>query len=373
MVDTDYNDSDILFEAHFSFQIAEHFVCIYFGIEIFIRLMAFDRKLNAFADKWFVFDFILVAMTITETWLMTLVIYFTSETNDGNLKNASLLRLLRLLRLFRMARLVRLLRALPELMILVKGMALAARSVLLTLFLLTVIIYVFAIGFTQLSQKKVDYFRSVPKSMNTLLLHGCFGEDLPDVVYQAGDLHWGLGALMVAFVLLASLTVMNMLVGVLVEVVSVVAKIENETLQVQFVQTKLAETLSELDSNGDCQISRTEFESILVHPQAARALHEVGVDVVGLIDFTDFIFQGAEKITFKIFMDTVLQLRGSNAATVKDIVDLRKCVLQEMLRFETSIVRMLGKTLGGTMPKARRTISAGDDSIKDNLPATDLN
>merc|ERR1711920_807805 len=55
---------------------------------------------------------------------------------------------------------------------------------------------------------------------------------------------------------------------------------------------------------------------------------------IGLVDFADFIFDGdgcgAEEdepeLDFPKFMDVVLQLRGSNNATVKDVVDLRKFV-----------------------------------------------
>mmetsp|Transcript_1006 Transcript_1006/g.3600 ORF Transcript_1006/g.3600 Transcript_1006/m.3600 type:complete len:90 (-) Transcript_1006:153-422(-) len=43
----------------------------------------------------------------------------------------------------------------------------------------------------------------------------------------------------------------------------------------------------------------------------------------------DFIFKGVEELTFPDFMEVVLQLRGSNGATVRDVVDLRKWVAEE--------------------------------------------
>jgi voltage-gated sodium channel len=336
-IDTDYNHAALLTKADTIFQVAEHSVCGYFTLELLIRFLAFEVKRNCLRDYWFIFDAILVLMTIGETWVMTGIISLTAASSDGNLKNASLLRLIRLLRLLRMARLVRLLRAMPEIMILLKGLSMATRSVLMTLLLLSVIIYVFAITFTQLTSGEVPFFLTVPESMNTLLLHGCFGEDLPDVVNTVGGHNPALGALMVCFVLLASLTVMNMLVGVLVEVVSVVAAVEKETLQVGFVRTKLHGILRELDADGDSCISRTEFQNILLMPEAARALQEVGVDVVGLIDFADFIFARDAKISFRDFMDTVLQLRGTNTATVKDVVDLRKAIMVELQLIESCI------------------------------------
>ena len=62
----------------------------------------------------------------------------------------------------------------------------------------------------------------------------------------------------------------------------------------------------------------------------------IGVDMVSLVDFADLIFEeqgmprggdDAEaqdiRISFSAFVKQVLLLRGSNTATVKDMVDLR--------------------------------------------------
>merc|ERR1712137_523666 len=109
-----------------------------------------------------------------------------------------------------------------------------------------------------------------------------------------------------------------------------------EALELNFVKAKMVEVLqnAEVDVNKDMLISKTEFRDILLNREATKALHEVGVDVVGLVDFVDFIFgsdfeedgdQGT-SLSFSDFMEVVLQLRGSNKATVKDVVDLRKFV-----------------------------------------------
>merc|ERR1719183_2384679 len=91
---------------------------------------------------------------------MTLVLLFvTSDDSSGGestgLGNASLLRLLRLLRLSRMARMARLLRSMPELLVLIKGMIAAIRSVFFTLLLLFLLLYVFSILFRQLTMESL--------------------------------------------------------------------------------------------------------------------------------------------------------------------------------------------------------------------------
>merc|ERR1719436_2163731 len=77
-------------------------------------------------------------------------------------------------------------------------------------------------------------------------------------------------------------------------------------------------------------ISKQECEALLMTPEAAQALQNIGVDVVGLVDLMDYIFQEENDLSFLKFMETVLQLRGSNTATVKDIVDLRKFMAQAL-------------------------------------------
>eukprot|EP00427_Karlodinium_veneficum_P004033 CAMPEP_0169154616 /NCGR_PEP_ID=MMETSP1015-20121227/52837_1 /TAXON_ID=342587 /ORGANISM="Karlodinium micrum, Strain CCMP2283" /LENGTH=632 /DNA_ID=CAMNT_0009224879 /DNA_START=55 /DNA_END=1948 /DNA_ORIENTATION=- len=300
-IDTDYNHAEMLVTAEPIFQIAEQFFCAYFSFEWFCRFMAFKKKRNGFRDAWFVFDSIMVLMMVLETWVMTFIMLATGVGGSGGMGNASILRLARLLRLSRMARMARLLRAMPELMILIKGMVAAMRSVFFTMLLLALLDYVFAILFTQLTAETVVgdiYFYSVPKSMHTLLLDGTLLDNVGTVVRAAR-----FSAIFYIFVLLAALTVMNMLIGVLCEVVSAVAKLE--------------------------------------------MLQEVGVDPAGLIDVADFIFEQAENdkkdqsnedgdienrsdkpknLTFGKFMEHVLQMRGTNMATVKDIVDFRKFV-----------------------------------------------
>jgi hypothetical protein len=244
-----------------------------------------------------------------------------------------------------MARMVRLLRANPELMVLVKGMTVATRSVIFTLTLLTIIIYVFAIAFTQLAEGTelaVERFSSVPAAMSTLLLWGTL-PDMADLVEQVGGVNPLYSVLMLIFILLASLTVLNMLIGVLCEVVSVVSAVEKEQMTVQFVKSKLLQLIETcgVDRDGNKFISRDEFATLLVMPEGARIIQDIGVDVVGLVDFADHIFSNGTELSFQEVFELVLQLRGTNTSTVRDIVDLRKFLVDLSRDSEESIVERI--------------------------------
>jgi len=347
-IDTDHNVADQLLDAQPVFQIAEHFFCVYFSFEWFVRFKSFKRKRNGLRDAWFVFDSSLVFMMVGETWGMTIIMLASGGAGGGDLGNASILRMARLLRLSRMARMARLFRAMPELLILIKGMVAAMRSVLFTLCLLAIIIYVFGIAFRQLvgdlakNEEGYSYFGSVPTAMHTLLIDGTLMDGTGAVIKELGNLGYFYAALFYVFILLAALTVMNMLIGVLCEVVSAVAATEKESLTVSFLHGQLKSVMktSGLDKDNDGRISKQEFSTLLEYPTACRALKEVGVDVINLVDNIDFIFpedeqmdgddEGAayveRQLSFGDFMELVLMLRGSNNATVKDIVDLRKFI-----------------------------------------------
>jgi len=157
---------------------------------------------------------------------------------------------------------------------------------------------------------------------------------------------WYAAILFFGFIILAGITVMNMLVGVLVEVVSVVASTEKEALTLGFVKSKLDAilTMTGVDHDGNGCISKVEFLQIMDNHTATTALREVGVDVVGLIDFVDFIFDadddGSQELTSAEFMELVVQFRGTNMATVKDIVDLRKFMRTQLEKMQRKTAAM---------------------------------
>lgn len=325
--DTNSNNSSSLLDARIDFQIAEIFFCSYYALEWFIRFMAFERKCNCLRDGWFVFDSILVFLMVGETFVVTMLLLIVSQDGPTSFGfgNAGILRLFRLLRLTRMARM---LRSMPELMILIKGMAAATTSVFFIMCLQLILLYVFAIAFTQLAadtQMGAYYFPNVLHSMYTLLLYGTFLDNLSSFCDEVGAESGLCLALIFIFVLLSACTVLNMLIGILCEVVNTVTTVEKEEMTVLFVTNKLQKVLDELDSNNDGQLSKEEFEHILQVPAAARALEEVGVDPVSIVDCGNFIFGegGGTDLPFKKFMEVLLTLRSDNKCTLRDVISLR--------------------------------------------------
>merc|ERR1719335_527190 len=159
--------------------------------------------------------------------------------------------------------------------------------------LLTLLTYVFAIAFTQLavgSDVGDVYFANVSHSMYSLLIYLTFLDDLSVMGDDIRAEIWYLLPIAFIFVALAALTVMNMLIGVLCEVVSAVAESERAEMRAETLTMNLTDIMKNLDSNGNNMICYAEFVNIIQSTRAIQVLDEVGVDACKLMDFADLFF-----------------------------------------------------------------------------------
>ncbi|CAE7319040.1 unnamed protein product, partial [Symbiodinium necroappetens] len=315
-VDVTYNDQLLLINSQPIFIIMENLFCTYFFLEVWpivIRFGAFRRKCNVFRDYWFVFDLALVLAMVLDTWVLLAIM--ASSDMDVSVVNSSSLRLLRIIRISRLARVARILRSVPEMMILFQGMGVASRSVICTVSLLVILVYVFALVFMQLLRGTAAgdaYFPSITKGMFALFFHGCLGEFLPNLAEAVFDEGIDVGFFLILFVFLGPLTVMNMVVAVLVHVVSSVATLQQKN-----------------QHNGQ---SLSQLRQI---PLSAMAVFlEVGVDVIAILKDPDIIFGGYSvgevRLPIDELLDEVITLRGSNFTTVKDLVQLKNQLVREL-------------------------------------------
>jgi len=258
-----------------------------------VRFVAFKCKRDAFKDAWFLFDFILVLLMVWETWVEVGLFMLCGNLNSWSPKGASILRVLRVIRITRVARMARLLSSFPELMILLKAILLAVRSVCSTLFLLIITVYVFAVAFVQTlsgTEAGQGCFDSVPLGMHCLIMNGILSSqaDIINKMLSAGLVYY-VG--MLVYALLAALTLGNMLIGVICEVVGSVADVERERVMVGDVKHTIGRLLFHIDADHSRTISKSEFVSMLGNQEAIRRLNDVGVDPVALVDYAEFIFK----------------------------------------------------------------------------------
>jgi len=171
------------------------------------------------------------------------------------------------------------------------------------------------------------FFPTVLEGMHNLIVFATFLDNLSFFIVNIKLDNTLCFILAWTYISLASLTVMNMLIGVLCEVISAVAEEEKEGMMVEKVNDKFGEIVSKLDTNSDGTLCWDEFQKILDYPEALKALNEVNVDPESMVDMAeDLFFEDGEPVslTFQEFMEMVLDLRGGQGATVKDIMSLGK-------------------------------------------------
>jgi len=233
------------------------------------------------------------------------------------------------LSLLQLVRVGRLLRGVPELAILLKGLWAASRAVFFCWCLLVLVLYIFGMIMVALARGNdvgEKYFKNVPEAMHTLFLTGNL---FSGVASAASEMQQDPIIEVFFFGYIAvGLCIIVLSIGVLCEVVSSVAAVEKEALMVQWATSTLRELHEDPDGSGS--ISKASFEQLIVRPEAANTLQACGIDVICLVDMVDDIFVEQQDICFSEFMDRILKLRGSNAATVKDLVDIRRFIMTEL-------------------------------------------
>jgi len=221
----DYNSGSWLF------QVPDQLFCAFYCFELAIQFKAYKCKCDAFRNRWFVFNAFLVCQMVFETWIM-LALGMMLKNNQAveSLGNLKILRLARLTRLFRLARFMR---AMPELLFMFKGIIAATRSVGLTLGMLVCLLFVVGMTMKQLSEGTSmgsKYFPNVLAAMYNLSMHGAFLDNVAEVMSEVCSESWLCGLFFAIFIIAAALTLMNMLVGVLCDVMGAVAQKEKEKL-----------------------------------------------------------------------------------------------------------------------------------------------
>ncbi|EEQ98642.1 conserved hypothetical protein [Perkinsus marinus ATCC 50983] len=258
------------------FDVGEHIFGFCFTFEILVRIFAYRNKMDFFNDKhlrfWNLFDLCLVVMMIIEIWVLPIV-----DADTSTLGSLSVLRLLRLLRITRVFRMV------PELGMMVKSMAAAARSVSSTLAIILALMYVFAIILTNWAKhseerlaKEVDgtpgffdeMFGTIPKSMLTLWQVLVF-DDTFSLIRATLSESFACGALLLVFILLGAFMILNILIGVICEIVSDTTETEKDKL----LRERIVEVFDAMDVDGSGTLTENEFNA-----QAAYRLQKLGVD-----------------------------------------------------------------------------------------------
>ena len=174
-------------------QVFDQIVIWIFCVEIVLRIYAHGLKF--FRDPWSIFDFIVVAITLT-------------PSNDS----------LAVLRSLRVLRVLRLVSAVPRLRRIVAALLHAVPGVVAIGVLLLLVFYVFAVISTKLFGSAFpDWFGTIGASMFTLFQIMTLESWSMGIVRPVMEVYsWG-WIVFVAFIVLSSFTVLNLFIAIIID------------------------------------------------------------------------------------------------------------------------------------------------------------
>jgi hypothetical protein len=344
-IDIDLNGAKSSQEKPSFFKVVEMFFFVYFLLEILIRFGAFYHKYNVFMDFWFQFDACLVFLMVLDEALPLFL---------DDAPNTSVLRVARLVKICRLARMAKIFNRWPELLVLIRGIGIAVRSVLSSLVLMLFLVYMFAVIFRYLVVETPmgdKYFPSVFVGMKWLVLTAAM-PDAIGFIEDMGEQNVIFGILIFLFVIASSLTLLNMLIGVLCEVITGVSAAEREGVKIHIVKEHLMKVFAKAGFviyDETTIINRDKFQTLMLDMTFIQGMRDVNVDPVGLIDFIDFIFKDVEcqdhhGVTFLKFVEMTVKLGGTNVATVKDVIDMRQVIIRRMFDIERTVKKTKAHT-----------------------------
>jgi hypothetical protein len=234
-----------------------------------------------------------------------------------------------------------------------------------------VFLYIFGIVFTDQFKRAEDpalVFRygNLHLSMFTLFMAGTLLDNLIDIMEElreSPEAGWGWIGIFWFFILLSSFTVLNMLIGVLCEVVTETSNHEAENSMVELAREEITAVFESIDTSGDGTVSKEEFSLMKEKEEVKAALEKVGVEPKHFFALSDVLFEPSEQVgkekevvdgrdisgkktkkvgeseeesvelEFDDFLEMVISQRPEKTASVMDAALLRQM-------FRTIIVRL---------------------------------
>ena len=204
----------------------DYFITFVFLTEILIRMIAEKSLIDFFKSSWNVFDFVIVAISLIPI-----------ESLDSIL-------LARLVRVFRLLRLVSFI---PQFRILIESFITAIPRVGYILLFMFVEFYIFAaIGSILFSEVSPMHWGNVGLAMLTLFQTATL-EGWPDLMYQSLEVQSFSWIFFVVFIILNSLVFMNMIIGVIIDVI--VKANENDSPENIKLLNEINNRLEKIESN----------------------------------------------------------------------------------------------------------------------------
>lgn len=351
---TGRNDADMFF------YIATKIVSLWFLLEISLRIAAEGPSgfiCHSRHRSWNIFDSFVVGMDLVEFGIESV-----SGFNEESETNVAAVRMLRVLRIARALRIVRLARVFKELRLMVLSIFKSGMSLLWSMVLLGIIIYIFGI---YLMQDVTDHMSNLPAdeegTAQTLLLRKRFGS-LTETIYTlfmavSGGLSWVdisdplididplNGVVLCFFIFFTIFAMLNIITGIFVETAfRSVHSDQEEVIQEELHEEnsalrQLQRLFEEADTDKSGEVSLDEFEILLANDRTRALMKNMGLSMVEARTMFDMIdMDNSGNVSINEFVVSCMRMRGG--AKSVDLITLmyeNKRVAESWRKFEISV------------------------------------
>merc|ERR1719380_115905 len=187
-------------------------------------------------------------------------------------------------------------------------------------------------------------FDDMSSSMYTLSLAGTMCDDITSVtIIMLDEEHYGMFAAFLLFVVVSSFTALNMLLGIVCEVIVEVKENEFEKKLIDDVKDKILDTFEALDVDGSGKISKTEFAKLTENEEVMEALALMEVNSGHLLSLSDSLFESDNdqeeevELDFADFLRVLVHLRPGQDASVMDVAETRKTMRRAIKKTEAKL------------------------------------
>jgi len=336
--------------------VLEVYFLVIYSVELSLRFLAYGAR-EFISDYWNLADAGLILMSFIDTTISAL-------DEDSSSVVSSLVVYLRLLRVIRLLRVLRLVK---KLWLIVQGVINSMRAIAWSWFLLIIIIYLFALLITFISEEYVWdpdmdlYFGTVWKSWFTMF-QVVTTEGWPDIARITMRHNWLMFLLFFTFLSFSTFSVLNVVVGIFVEgTIAAARKHEEESAMSAKIGHKkevavMKAIFMAADTDGSGYLTREELEETQDNPELLAKLKDLQIDLQGLHGWFDLLdYDGSGKVDADEFVQSMLAARGP--PTKKDL--LETCLgLRKVTKNVRANISEVSHACGHEMEQTRDKIAA---------------
>jgi len=324
-------------DATQAFRVIEVFFCVFFTAELLLRLYAYRCQFFRSGDWWNYFDLMLVLFQLVDELTIAIV---GSTGSQSFMKDMSVVRLVRVLRLLRILRLLRVIRFVTELRKVIYLIMGSLPSFFWTMVLLTLLVYILAVFFTQIVADSMDewgpgaseqmqqqealrfFFGSTLLSTLTLYKAVTGGVDWQDISTPVFELVSPFAGLMfIFFNAFAVLVLLNLVTGVFVDGAMKLSRADKEMELLE----KAYKLFQRTDEDGSGDITWDEFQSRLESPEMSEFFEALEISSTRADDLFQLIDRSQDgKLSLEELVAGGLMLQGPAKAI--DVAALMKYV-----------------------------------------------